>query len=115
MKTQELQKLIREEIKKTLSEANKLESSVADLYAWAGIKKQYSDDAIKRYGQKVVDLAIQMAPKILAYETKLKKMVKDIKSSPEAKMLMKVIEEAGAYGGSDSEVTVGDLVSQYDE
>lgn len=113
MKASEFRKLIREEVKEALSEASNLETKVADLYGYSGVKTQYSDDMVKRYGQKVIDLAVQMAPKILAYEAKLKKMVMEIENSPEAKMLLSAMSEARGYGGGSSYVTVGDLINRY--
>ena len=111
MKASEFKKLIREEVKGALSEVSSLETKVADLYGYANIKTQYSDDMVQRYGQKVVDLAIQMAPKILAYKAELKKMVKEMEKSPEAKMLLKTIEASRAYGGDSSRATLGDLIN----
>jgi hypothetical protein len=114
VKAQELKKLIREEVKGALREASNLENRVADLYGYSGVKTQYSDDTIKRYGQKVIDLAIQMAPKILAYEAKLKKIVEEIEKSPEAKMLMSAMGASRAYGGdSYGRASVGDLINRY--
>ena len=113
MKATEFRKLIREEVKEALSEVSNLETKVADLYGYSGVKTQYSDDMIKRYGQKVIDLAIQMAPKILTYEAKLKKMVMDIENSPEAKMLLSAMSEAQGYGGGRGRVTIGDLINRY--
>ena len=113
MKATQFRTLIREEVKEALSEVSNLESKVADLYGYSGIKTQYSDDMVKRYGQEAIDLAIQMAPKILAYEAKLKKMVMEIENSPEAKMLLRAMSEAQGYGGGRSYVSLGDLINRY--
>jgi len=110
MKVSELQKLIQEEVKVALNEGSKLEDRVAYLYGFAGVKTQYSDKLIERFGKKTVDLAIEMAPKIIAYETSLKKIVKEMEKSPEAKMLLSAME---AMGNGRSSTTLGDLVNQY--
>jgi len=113
MKASQFKKLIREEVKGALSEVSGLENKVADLYGYSGVKTQYDDNMVKRYGQKVIDLAIQMAPKILTYEAKLKKMVMEMENSPEAKMLLSAMSEARGYGGGSSYVTLGDLINRY--
>jgi hypothetical protein len=113
MKLSQLKQIIKEEVEGTLNEASNLESKVADLYGYSGVKTQYSDDMIKRYGQKVIDLAVEMAPKILAYEAKLKKIVMEMENSPEAKMLLRAMSEAQGYGGGRSYVTLGDLINRY--
>jgi hypothetical protein len=110
MKASEFKKIIREEVKGALSEVSGLESKVAYLYGFAGVKTQYSDKLIERFGKKTVDLAIEMAPKIIAYETSLKKIVKEMEKSPEAKMLLSAME---AMGNGRSSTTLGDLVNQY--
>jgi len=103
-----LREAIRKEIKQALNEGSK-ENKVADLYAYSGIKTTYSDDMIERYGQAAVDLAIEMAPKILAFKKKLKDFAKEIKSSPEGKMLMSVAKQSRGYGGDHRPVMLGDL------
>jgi|688.fasta_scaffold1170377_2 hypothetical protein len=110
MNKSQLQKLIREEVKGALSEGNALEDKVAYLYGFAGVKTQYSDRVIEKFGKKTVDLAIQMAPKLIAYETSLKKIVKEMEKSPEAKMLLNAME---AMGDGRSSTTLGDLVNRY--
>ena len=113
MKLSQLKQIIKEEINNSLNEASNLESKVADLYGYSGVKTQYSDDMVKRYGQKVIDLAVEMAPKILTYEAELKDMIKQMQSSPEAKMLLRAMSEARGYGGNSSRVTLGDLINRY--
>ena len=51
-----------------------------------------------------------MAPKIIAYQTSLKKIVKEMEKSPEAKMLLSAMN---AMGDSRSSITLGDLVNRY--
>ena len=106
----EFRKLIREEVKGALTEGTALDDKVAYLYGFAGVKTQYSDKLIERFGKKIIDLAIQMAPNIIAYETSLKKIVKEMEKSPEAKMLLSAMN---AMGDSRSSTTLGDLVNQY--
>jgi len=113
MKVSEFRKLIREEVKGTLSEVNALDKKVADLYGYAGVKTQYSDSVVKRYGKKTIDLGVQMAPKIIAYETSLKKIVKEMENSAEAKMLLGAIDAATEYGGGYKRATLGDLLNRY--
>jgi hypothetical protein len=113
MKLSQLKQIIKEEIKDSLNKAGNIESKVADLYGYAGVKTQYDDDMVKRYGQKVIDLAVEMAPKILAYEVELKNMIKQMEASPEAKMLLRAMSEARGYGGGRSYVTLGDLINRY--
>ena len=91
-----------------------IENRVADLYAYTGAKTKYDERTVERYGQEVVDKAIEMAPSILAYQKKIKEMVKEVSKSPEGKFLMKVIEQARGYEGSyNTRVTVGDLFDIY--
>ena len=113
MKVSEFKQIIKEEVEKTLDEASDLKSRVADLYGYSGVRTQYDSDDVKRYGQKTIDLAVEMAPKILAYKAELKKMVKEMEKSPEAKMLLKTIEASRAYGGDSSRATLGDLINIY--
>lgn len=107
-----LREAIRKEIKQALNEGSK-ENKVADLYAYAGISTKYSNDTKERlvnhYGQDAVDLAIEMAPKILAFKKKLKDFAKEIKSSPEGKMLLNIAKQGKGYSGDHSQVTLGDL------
>ena len=113
MKASEFKKLIREEVKGALREESNLESKVADLYAYAGVKTQYSDDLVKRYGQDTIDLAIQMAPKIKSAEAKMKALVKKLSQDPDVRILLLALGEANAYGGGRSRVTLGDLIDRY--
>jgi hypothetical protein len=113
MKKIELQKLIREEVKGALSEVNDLDEKVADLYGYAGVKTQYSDFVTKRYDKKTIDLAIQMAPKIIAYQTSLKKIAKQMENSTEAKILLAAMNSATEYGGGYGKATLGDLLDRY--
>lgn len=101
---------------KSVNEAKKadIENSVADLYAYAGIKTKYDERMVQRYGQEAVDKAIEMAPSIIAYEKKIKEMVKEVTKSPEGKMLMKVISNSKGYGGEHyTGVTAGELFNSY--
>jgi hypothetical protein len=113
MKKSELRQIIKEEIKDSLNGVDNLENKIASLYGYDSIKTQYDDDMIKRYGQNVIDMAVQMAPKILSYEAKLRTIVKEIENSPEAKMLLKVISNSRRYGGDQSPVELGDLINRY--
>lgn len=113
MKRSELKQLIREEAKIVLREESSLESKVADLYAYTGVKTQYSDDNIKRYGQEVIDLAIQMAPKIQKAEQTMKALVKKLKQDPDVKMLLLVQGASNSYGGGSSRTSLGELINRY--
>jgi len=100
----------------TLNEAKKadIENSVADLYAYAGVKTKYSNDMVERYGQEAVDTAIEMAPSITEYKKKLKEIAKEIGKSPEGKMLQKVVSAGKGYGGHHyTGVTIGELLDIY--
>ena len=110
MKASEFRKLIREEVKGAIRQQSELEDKVAYLYGFAGVKTQYSDKLIERFGKKTTDLAVQMAPKIIAYQTSLKKIVKEMEKSPEAKMLLSAMN---AMGDGRSSTTLGDLVNRY--
>ena len=110
-----LKDLLKKDNSKKLNEAkiSKLDDKVADLYGWAGIKTKYDDDIIKRRGQNVVDRAIEMAPKVLAYRKKLKQISKDIQDSDEGKILIAMIGHARGYGGSYNQSSnVGDLFNE---
>jgi 23S rRNA A1618 N6-methylase RlmF len=97
--------------KENLNEAklSKLDDGVANLYAYSGIKTKYSDKNIERFGQDVVDKAIKMAPKLIAYKKKLKQIVKDVEGSDEAKILMAMIGHHRGYGGSSEQASISDL------
>jgi hypothetical protein len=99
----------------SINEAKKnIENSVSDLYAFAGVKTKYDERHVERYGQEVVDKAIEMAPSILAYKKKIKEMAKEVSKSPEGKLLMKVISNSKGYGGEHyTGVTVGELFDIY--
>ncbi len=100
----------------TLNEAKKadIENSVADLYAYAGVKTKYDSRMVERYGQEAVDAAIEMAPAITEYKKKLKELAKEIGKSPEGKMLMKVVSANKGYGGHHyTGVTIGELLDTY--
>jgi len=97
-----------------LNEAVKLtdiESDVAALYAWDGIKTNYGPNTIKDYGQDVVDMAIKLAPKVLAYQKKLKSIGKDIKSSKEAEILKAMISSIKSNRlNANNKVSTDDLL-----
>jgi hypothetical protein len=97
--------------KKLVNEASisKLEKSVADLYAWGGIKTKYDAQATKKYGQEVIDAAIKMAPKVLAYEKKIKQMAKDIQDSKEGQILIAKNGYSNQLGGGRGNSSVADL------
>jgi len=99
-------------LKKVLkeSQSGKLEDGVASLYAWAGIKTSYGEDHRKRFGDEVVDYAIKMAPRVLAYDKKLKQLKAKILNSAEAQILLATIEYHKGYAGyNDTRTTIGDL------
>ena len=108
MNKNQFRKLIREELKSSLSEGA-IENKVADLYAYSGIKTTYSSDMIERYGKAAVDAAIAMAPKMIAYKQKLKDIVKEIGTTPEGKMLMNIAKQSKGYSGDHGPVNVGDI------
>ena len=97
-----------------LNEAVKLtdvESDVAALYAWDGIKTNYSPNIVKEYGQDVVDMAIKLAPKVLAYQKKLKSIGKDIKNSKEAEILKAMISSSKSNRlNANNKVSTDDLL-----
>ena len=110
-----LKDLLKKDNSKKLNEAKiaNLDNKVASLYAWAGIKTKYSDDSIKRFGQNVIDRATEMAPKVLAYQKKLKQISKDIQDSEEGKILIAMIGHNKGYAGSyNTSSTVGDLFKE---
>ena len=110
-----LKDLLKKDNSKKLNEAKiaKLDNKVASLYAWAGIKTKYDDDSVKRFGQAVIDRAIEMAPKVSAYRKKLKQISKDIQDSDEGKILIAMIGHGRGYGGShNTSSNVGDLFNE---
>ena len=73
-------------------------------------KKKYGERTVERYGQDVVDRAIELAPKILAFKKKIKAFAKEIENSDEGQMLMAVMSSARGYGGErNTSSNVGDL------
>lgn len=83
-----------------IEEAKKsVEDQVGNLYAWAGIKTKYDDKMVQRYGEEVVRMAEEMAPKILEFKQKLQTIAQEIKNSPEGKILMAMKYHAKGYGG----------------
>ena len=108
MKKSQLQSIIREELKSTLNEGS-IENKIADLYAYAGINTKYDNRMVARYGKNVVNQAIAMAPKILAYQKKVQEFAKDLKNSPEGKLLMLIAKFKKGYRGDNDFVSVGDI------
>jgi hypothetical protein len=106
--------LITEGQEKQLNEAqlSKLEQGVAELYAYTSIDPNYNYDEkiVRKFGQDVVDAALKMAPKVLAYKKKLKQMAKEIESSDEGKILLAMVSQSKGYGGShNTDSSIGDL------
>jgi hypothetical protein len=108
MKKSELQQIIKEEIKKTINEGS-IEDKVADLYAYAGVRTSYDSKMIDKYGQATIQKAVEMAPKVLAYQAKLKAMANEIKTSPEGKMLLAMAKANQLYSGDSGPVSIGDI------
>jgi hypothetical protein len=97
-----------------MSKLDELDSKVAALYAWAGVETEYDDDVASRYDQDVINRAIELAPKILAYEEKIKQIANAIRNSDEGKMLLAIRAWKGGYSGSrGSSEDIGDLFSIY--
>ena len=97
-----------------MSKLDELDSKVAALYAWAGIETEYDDDVTSRFKQDVINRAIELAPKILAYKKQIKQMVKSIKNSDEGKMLLAIIAWNRGYDGPrDNSEYIGDLFDLY--
>jgi hypothetical protein len=123
MKKSEFRQLIREEVRNTIKEATApkysfdeltegtLENDVADLYAYSGIKTQYSDQTIERYGQKTVDMAIKMAPEMFKFKKELASTLKSMMKSPEGKMLIATRLARRSYSGNHSkDISIYDLM-----
>ena len=111
-----LRETIKQEIIKALNNSitlneGKLEDKVADLYAYSGIKTQYSDSTIERYGQKTVDMAIQMAPEMIKFKKELTNTLKSMMKSPEGKMLIAIKLAGRGYSGNHSkDISIYDLM-----
>jgi len=86
----------------TINEAkySEKDSKLGHLYAREGIKTKYGKDVVEDYGQDIVDMAIKMAPKVLALKKKIETFVKDIKGTKEAQLL--VHKKSAEYGMSGS-------------
>jgi hypothetical protein len=99
------------EKKNVISEnSDKLLDSVGHLYAWAGIHSNYDLDDVKRFGQDVVDKAIEMSNKVTMYTKKLESMKKAIESSDEGQILLARISHRRGYSGHhNTNSTVSDL------
>jgi hypothetical protein len=93
------------------SQLSKEEDEVARLYGGSGIKTKYNPiDLEPGADPKIVSMAEKMAPKILAYQQKLKKMANDISKSKEAQILLRTISHRRGYGGSRyTDSYIGDL------
>jgi len=93
------------------AELSNLDNGVAQLYAYTKIDPNYDYDEriVRKFGQDVVDRAIELAPKVLAYQEKLKQIADEIKSSEEGKILLAMILHRRGYGGSPEESNIGDL------
>jgi hypothetical protein len=90
-----------------------VESDVAALYAWDGIKTNYGPNSVKEYGQNIVDMAIKLAPKVLAYQKKLKSIGKDIKNSKEAEILKAMISFSKSHRlNLNTDVSIEDLFNE---
>lgn len=84
---------------KTKKELNDVERGVADLYAYAGIRTEYDTDIVKRYGEDVVNTAVEMGVKIKRYQTELKSIIRDIDNSKEGRIMKQTCYESKLYGG----------------
>lgn len=94
---------------------SKVDMRVANLFAYVGIpapgSAPYTPDEkdVKRYGQKVVDRAVEMFPKIQNLTKKLESISKELlqlEQTIEAKLLLAAYEEDAAYGGySDEDIS----------
>jgi ABC-type Fe3+-citrate transport system substrate-binding protein len=88
--------------------------NVANLYAWAGIHSTYDEDDIKRFGQDIVDKAVEMSKKVKLYKKKIESMKKEIESSDEGQILLAVISHSRGYGGyHNTNSDVSDLFKFY--
>jgi hypothetical protein len=79
-----------------------IESRVAQIYAVKGVKTEYEPDPeiIKYLGEDAMELAKQMAPKIIAYQEKLKSIITSLENSPEGKILAKYAKEKAEQRGN---------------
>jgi hypothetical protein len=91
-----------------IEDSDKLLDSVGCLYAWAGIHSNYDADDIERFGQDVVDKAIEMSKKVTLYKKKIESIKKEIECSDEGQILLATISHSRGYGGyhnTNSEVS----------
>jgi len=108
MKKSQLQSIIREELKSTLNEGA-TEKKIADLYAYAGIRTNYDDRMVQRYGNSIVAKAIELAPKVLEFQKKLKAIAKEFKTTPEAQILFAMAQAKKGYAGDQTPASMGDV------
>lgn len=89
-----LKDIINEEVSTTLFK------DIIKLYNEAGIKTKYTQKHIDKYGDKVVDGAIKMTPKILDLKKKMKSFANDVAGSEEGKLLIKLMYDKMFTGNS---------------
>ena len=109
MNKSELKQLIKEEIMG--QNFLYLESSIISLYSEAGIKTQYDDSSIQKYGSKVVSKAIELAPKILSHREKIANFTNILLKDPKTTLLLNVLKNNRLLGGDSTQPSIGDLIN----
>ena len=89
-----------------------INSQIADLYAYAGIKEEYSEGVVQRYGQEVVDAAIKLVPQIREYEEGVAILVDHLRKNPLSDLYASMLSRSALYGGShDSSSDIFDVLA----
>jgi len=89
-------------------------NAVADLYAYRGIKSNYDERAIERYGKDTVKMAEEMAPRLLAFMKEMKEVKNNLKKSSEGKMLELIVKNQLEYDGARRSASMGDVFNLID-
>jgi predicted hydrocarbon binding protein len=87
---------------------------IADLYAYRGIESKYDDAAIESYGEDIVRMAEELAPRILAFMEEMKEVKNKIENSSEGKMLKLIVKNQLEYDGARRGGTMLDIFNLID-
>jgi hypothetical protein len=92
-------------------QSSELVKRVGQLYGTHFIKTEYDEKIVKKWGQDVVDAAIEWGPKVLAYKNKLKSIADEVKNSTEGKILLALLATERYYSSNsgDTDVHVSNL------
>jgi hypothetical protein len=89
-----------------LNSSSELAKRVGQLYGTHQIKTEYDEKIVEKWGQDVVNAAIEWGPKILAYKNKLKSIADEVENSTEGKILLALLSTEKYYSSNSGNTDV---------